>query len=146
MISTMETPLQKQTRRGQGNWLRLTSSDRTVALAQSDSNKVTSRVVEYFAQVSDMLRERTAALRAHTNPRLRFLLLEPLFDQDITCLLQRLEVRTEVSVGCSNKRLEPGKFDGCAFRRERVERRHDLQPHGLVNNFVAPAHRGTPVL
>jgi DNA-binding winged helix-turn-helix (wHTH) protein/pimeloyl-ACP methyl ester carboxylesterase len=102
--------------------------------------------VDYFPQVGDMLSERAATGRAHSHAGLRLAVLEALFHHDVASLFERLEVGTEIAVGCSKERLETGELDRCPSRRERVECGHDLQPHGLVDDFVAAAHCGMPLL
>jgi len=115
-------------------------------LLQADLRASGAAAVEDLAQVGDVLGERAAASRAHAHARLRLAPLEAFLDRDVARLLQRLQVGAEVAVGRAHQPLEPGELDRRAARRQRVERRHDLQPHGLVNDVIAVAHRATPLL
>src|SRR5439155_8925048 len=92
----------------------------------------------------DVLGEGATAGRTHGDARLRLAALEALLDRDVTRFLQRLEMGAEISVGRSDQVLEPGELDLSPPRRERVERGHDLQPHGLMDDLVAAAHCDTP--
>src|SRR5262249_28059124 len=78
--------------------------------------------------------------------RLRLALLETLLDHDIARLLESLEMRAEVAISRPDQLLEPRELDRPLPRRDRIECGHDLQPHGLMNDFVGTAHRATPLL
>src|SRR5205085_3095545 len=75
---------------------------------------------------------------------LRLACLEPLLDDDKTCFFQRIQMGSEISIGRSNKRLQPSELDCRIFCRNSVQCCHDPQSHRLVDDLIGLTHLATP--
>ena len=86
-----------------------------------------------------IMSEGAQTVASQRNPRARTVGGEVLFHRDIARLLQGLDMGAQIAFGSIGQSLQPHEFD-LAARGQRFQRRHDLQPHRLMNEIVGLFH------
>src|ERR1700731_251876 len=96
-----------------------------------------------FLQRRHMPGERAASRRRGGHRGLRLLADKGLVDRDIAGLRKRFDMGAEIAVGGAGQLFQPGEFEAYGSR-QRMKRRHDFQPHRLVDDVVELGHRLAP--
>src|SRR5690242_3147330 len=100
--------------------------------------------IEDLAEIGDVLGEGAAPRGCGLDASLRLLADKKFLDGDIARALERIEMRAEIAIGGADQPLQAREFER-RLRMQHIERRHDLEPHRLMDGLVRTVHRDQPI-